>query len=130
MVASVGVVAAGAGAAGALGGYVAGAAAVLAVAAAPVLRDLRWRRAVLTQGERWGETGRIALAQVVLSTLVAADVITAAAVPDEAVAVAGYQALSTLAKAPVYVAAGTVLVAFPVLRAAGPGAVDARAGRC
>ena len=128
LVASAAAVATGAGAAGALGGYVAGAAAVLLVAAGPVLRDVGWRGDVLTQRERWGETGRIALAQVVLSTLVAADVLAAAFSPDGVVAVAGYQALSTLAKAPVYVAAGTVLVVFPVLRAAGPGAVDTLRG--
>ena len=33
--------------------------------------------------------------------------------------------MSTLAKAPVYVAAGTVLVVFPLLRAGGPGAAEA-----
>lgn len=128
LAASAGVVLVGAGAAGALGGYVVGAATVLAVGAAPVVGDLVWRRDVLTQRARWGETGQIALVQVVLSVLVAADVLAAAFSPDSATAVAGYQALSTLAKAPVYVAAGTVLVVFPVLRAAGPGAAEALRG--
>jgi glycosyltransferase involved in cell wall biosynthesis/O-antigen/teichoic acid export membrane protein len=125
---SVGVVAAGAGAAGALGGFAVGSATVLALAALPLLRDLGWRRDVLTERARWGETGQIAVVQVILSVLVAADVLAAAFSPDDAVAVAGYQALSTLAKAPVYVAAGTVLVAFPLLRAGGPAAREALRG--
>ena len=41
---------------------------------------------------------------------------------------AGFQALATLAKGPVYVASGTVLVAFPLLRAGGPGAAEALRG--
>jgi glycosyltransferase involved in cell wall biosynthesis len=115
----------GAGAAGALAGYVAGAVAVLALGTATLRRDLAWRPDVLTQRTRWEETGLIALVQLVLSTLVAADVLAAAFSRDGVTAVAGYQALSTLAKAPVYVAAGTVLVIFPLLRAGGPGAEDA-----
>ena len=128
MATSAGMVAMGAGAAGALGGFAAGSATVLALAAAPLCRDLGWRRDVLTQRARWGETGQIALVQVVLSVLVAADVLAVAFSHEGAVAVAGYQALSTVAKAPVYVAAGTVLVAFPLLRASGPGAAEALRG--
>jgi glycosyltransferase involved in cell wall biosynthesis/O-antigen/teichoic acid export membrane protein len=122
---SAGAVLLGAGAAGALGGFAAGSAAVLALAGGPVRRDFRWRPDVLTEPARWGETGQIALVQLALSVLVAADVVAAAFSREPAVAVAGYQAVSTLAKAPVYVAAGTVLVIFPLLRAGGAGAGEA-----
>ena len=86
---------------------------------------------MLTQRARWAETGHIALVQVVVSVLVGADVVLVARFGSGTAAEAGYQALSTLAKGPVYVAAGTVLVAFPLLRAGGPrgarGRADARA---
>ena len=122
LVASAGVVVLGAGAAGALGGFAAGSVAMLAIAAHPVRRDLRWHPEVLAEPVRWGETGEIALVQLALSALVAADVLAAAFSQDPAPAVAGYQALSTLSKAPVYVAAGTVLLIFPLLRSGGPDA--------
>ena len=44
----------------------------------PVRRDLRWRPDVLAERSRWEETGQIALVQLVLSILVAADVLAAA----------------------------------------------------
>ena len=84
---------------------------------------------VLAQRARWAETGDIALVQFVLSVLVGADVL-AAASPCGTVAEAGFQALATLAKGPVYVAAGTVLVAFPLLRASAPAAAEALRGAC
>ena len=125
LVISVGAALLGAGAAGALGGFAAGSVAVLVLAGGPVRREFRWRPDVLAEHARWGETGQIALIQLVLSILVAADILAAAFSPDPATAVAGYQAVSTLAKAPVYVAAGTVLVVFPLLRAGGPSATEA-----
>ena len=113
MATSAGMVAMGAGAAGALGGFAAGSATVLALAAAPLCRDLGWRRDVLTQRARWGETGQIALVQVVLSVLVAADVLAVAFSHEGAVAVAGYQALSTVAKAPCTSRPGRCWSPFP-----------------
>ena len=79
----------------------------------------RWRPAVLREGARWAETGDIALVQFVVSVLVGADVVLVALLGSGTAAEAGFQALATLAKGPVYVAAGTVLVAFPLLRAGG-----------
>ena len=95
-------------------GYAAGAVAVLALASqAPPAGPVAGGRTFSPSAARWEETGQIALVQLVLSSLVAADVLAAAFSRDGATDVAGYQALSTLAKAPVYVAAGTVLRRLP-----------------
>ena len=83
-----------------------------------MLRDVAWRPAVLRERARWSETGDIALVQLVVSVLVGADVVLVALLGSGTAAEAGFQALATLAKGPVYVAAGAVLVAFPLLRAA------------
>ena len=108
---------AGWGPAGALLGFAVGG---LALVAGPLamLREVTWRPAVLRERARWSETGDIALVQLVVSVLVGADVVLVALLGSGTSAEAGFQALATLAKGPVYVAAGTVLVAFPLLRAA------------
>jgi O-antigen/teichoic acid export membrane protein len=107
---------AGWGPAGALLGFAVGG---LALVAGPLvmLREVTWRPAVLRERARWSETGDIALVQLVVSVLVGADVVLVALLGSGTAAEAGFQALATLAKGPVYVAAGTVLVAFPLLRA-------------
>ncbi len=119
---SVGAVALGAGAAGAVGAFAVGAAVVLGVAGAGALRDVSSTvvRRVVADRVRWAETGSVAAVQTVLSTLAVADVVAIALVmtPASGAAAAGYQAVATLAKAPVYVAVGTALVSFPVLRVA------------
>ncbi|GAA4914774.1 glycosyltransferase involved in cell wall biosynthesis [Actinomycetospora succinea] len=141
---SVGAVLLGAGAAGAVGAFAAGAVVVLlaagrsrgaraggardALAASHAANDalaphdtgLARLRRILGDRARWAETGGVAAVQLVLSTLAAADVVVVANVAESrvgVVAAAGYQAVATLAKAPVYVAVGTALVSFPVLRA-------------
>ena len=134
LVASVLAVVAGAGAWGAVGGFAVGAVVVLAVSLRPgtgPFRGVAWRdvRAALTDRARWAETGGVAATQAVLSALAAADAVVVATVvtaPGDAAAAAGYQAVSTLAKAPVYVAVGTALVSFPVLRVATGAARDLR----
>ncbi len=126
LVASVLAVVAGLGAWGAVGGFAVGAVAVLAVSLTPAsgpFRGIAWRdvRAALADRPRWAETGGVAGTQSVLSALAAADAVVVAVLvtaPGDAAAAAGYQAVSTLAKAPVYVAVGTALVSFPVLRVA------------
>ena len=126
LVASVLAVVAGLGAWGAVGGFAVGAVAVLAVSLTPAsgpFRGIAWRdvRAALADRPRWAETGGVAGTQAVLSALAAADAVVVAVLvtaPGDAAAAAGYQAVSTLAKAPVYVAVGTALVSFPVLRVA------------
>ena len=110
-------VAAGWGPAGALIGFAVGGLALVA-GPAMMLRDVTWRPAVLRERGRWSETGDIALVQLVVSVLVGADVVLVALLGSGTAAEAGFQALATLAKGPVYVAAGAVLVAFPLLRAA------------
>lgn len=101
---------------GALLGFAVGVVVVLATAPAAMRRDLAWRPDVLKERERWTETGDIALARLTTSALVGADVVLVAMLGAPAVQSAGYQALSTLAKAPVYIAAGATAVAFPLLR--------------
>ena len=103
---------------GALLGFVVGALVLLSGPFA-LARDVAWRPGVLRERARWSETGDIALTQLVVSALVGADVVLLALVGEGSVVDAGYQAVSTLAKAPVYVAAGTVLVVFPLLRSVG-----------
>ena len=107
---------AGWGPAGALIGFAVGG-LVLVAGPLQMLRDVSWHPRVLREGVRWAETGDIALVQFVVSVLVGADVVLVALLGSGTAAEAGFQALATLAKGPVYVASGTVLVAFPLLRA-------------
>lgn len=104
------------GPAGALLGFAVGG-LVLVAGPLPMLRDVAWAPHVLRDRVRWAETGDIALVQFVVSVLVGADVVLVAVLGSGTDSEAGFQALATLAKGPVYVAAGTVLVAFPLLRA-------------
>ncbi|MGH3546552.1 MAG: glycosyltransferase [Pseudonocardiaceae bacterium] len=113
---SVGAVLLGWGAAGAMTGFVAGTGAILACGLGRISGDLGWRPHVLAERLRWSETGDVALTQLVVSTLVGTDVVLVALIGDGSPTAAGYQALATLAKGPVYVAAGTVLITFPLLR--------------
>ena len=108
-------VAAGAGPAGAILGFAFGG-LVLLCGPMAMLRDVTWRPAVLTQRARWAETGDIGAVQFVVSALVGADVVLVALLGSGTPTEAGFQALATLAKGPVYVAAGTVMVVFPLLR--------------
>jgi O-antigen/teichoic acid export membrane protein len=113
---SVGMVLLGWRAGGALTGFMAGSAVVLLTAPRVLRRDLAWRPDVLKERARWIETGDLALAQLTVYSLVGADVILIAVLAAHDAEGAGFQALSTLAKAPVFVAAGAVSVAFPLLR--------------
>ncbi|TVU66574.1 oligosaccharide flippase family protein [Paenarthrobacter nitroguajacolicus] len=105
------------GAVGAILGFALGALALVVVPWS-FYRDLQWRPHVLRQRWRWAETGDIASVLCVVSVLVGVDVVMVAFL-DEGPAAAGFQALATIAKGPVYVAAGTALVAFPLLRRPG-----------
>jgi hypothetical protein len=116
---SVGVVLLGWRAGGALIGFMAGSAVVLLTAPAALRRDLGWRPGVLRERARWAETGDLALVQLIVYSLVGADVVLVAVLAVHDAESAGYQALSTLAKAPVFVAGGAVAVAFPLLRSQG-----------
>ncbi|MEJ2868907.1 glycosyltransferase family 4 protein [Actinomycetospora sp. OC33-EN08] len=123
LVASVAAVVVGAGAWGAVGGFAIGAIAILAVSMTPSTGPFRGLsvgavRRALADRARWAETGGVAVTQAVLSALAAADAVVVALAVADSTAAAGYQAVSTLAKAPVYVAVGTALVSFPVLRVA------------
>lgn len=105
-------------AAGAMFGFVVGG-LVLLIAPIAFYRDVVWLPDVLRERQRWWETGDIALTQCVLAVLVGADVVIVALLDGGSATAAGFQALATLAKGPIYVAAGTVLVAFPLLRSPG-----------
>jgi hypothetical protein len=106
------------GSTGAVLGFVVGAAVLLAVPLS-FYRDITWRPRVMRERWRWAETADIALTLCIVSVLVGADVVVIAFLDGGSVAAAGFQALATIAKGPVYVAAGTVLVAFPLLRSRG-----------
>jgi O-antigen/teichoic acid export membrane protein len=106
------------GAGGAVFGFVAGCLAPLVVPWR-FYRDLRWRPRVLLQKWRWAETSDIASVLCVVSVLVGLDVVVVGFLDNGSVDAAGFQALATIAKGPVYVAAGTALVAFPLLRTPG-----------
>ncbi|GAA3283838.1 hypothetical protein AAU01_04820 [Paenarthrobacter aurescens] len=106
------------GAGGAVLGFVVGCLAPLVVPWR-FYRDLRWRPRVLQQKWRWAETSDIASVLCVVSVLVGLDVVVVGFLDGGSVDAAGFQALATIAKGPVYVAAGTALVAFPLLRTPG-----------
>ncbi|WP_369131721.1 lipopolysaccharide biosynthesis protein [Modestobacter sp. I12A-02662] len=117
---SAGAVLLGWGAGGALIGFAVGVAVVLLMAPSAMRGDLAWRPQVLRERRRWTETGDVALTQLISSSLIGADVVLIAVLGVPAIESAGYQALSTLSKAPVFVAAGAVAVAFPLLRGPAP----------
>jgi len=106
------------GAGGAVLGFVVGCLAPLVVPW-QFYKDLRWRPRVLKQRWRWAETTDIASVLCVVSVLVGLDVVVVGFLDSGSVDAAGFQALATIAKGPVYVAAGTALVAFPLLRTPG-----------
>lgn len=106
------------GATGAVLGFAMGGLALFTTPKA-FLQDLRWRPRVLAQKWRWAETADIAGALCVVSVLVGADVVVAAFLDPGSPATAGFQALASIAKAPVYIAAGTGIVMFPLLRRSG-----------
>ncbi|MCC9144280.1 MULTISPECIES: glycosyltransferase family 39 protein [unclassified Arthrobacter] len=106
------------GATGAVLGFALGALVILAVPRS-FYRDITWRPQVLRDRWRWSETGDIALTLCIVTVLTGADVVVMSFLDGGTDAAAGFQALSTIAKGPIYVAAGTVLVAFPLLRRAG-----------
>lgn len=101
---------------GAVGAFVMGTLVVAWVGAARMRRDLRWRPDLLWDTARWRETGVVATAQVTLSALIGLDVLFVALTGDSSAEAAGYQAVATLAKGPVYVAASVALASFPLLR--------------
>ncbi|MEG9247447.1 glycosyltransferase family 39 protein [Arthrobacter sp. Soc17.1.1.1] len=106
------------GATGAVLGFAIGALVILAVPRS-FYRDLSWRPQIIRDRRRWSETGDIALTLCIVTALTGADVVVMSFLDGGSDAGAGFQALSTIAKGPIYVAAGTVLVAFPLLRRAG-----------
>ncbi|MBG6217350.1 O-antigen/teichoic acid export membrane protein [Arthrobacter sp. CAN_A6] len=106
------------GAPGAVLGFAVGGLALL-VTPKSFFRDLTWRPQVLRQKWRWAETADIAFTLCVVSVLVGIDVVLVAFLDGGSTAAAGFQALASIAKAPVYVAAGTVIVVFPMLRRPG-----------
>ena len=106
------------GAPGAVLGFAMGGLALL-VTPRSFLRDITWRPRVLRQRWRWAETSDIASTLCIVSVLVGIDVVLVAFLDGGSTAAAGLQALASIAKAPVYVAAGTVIVVFPLLRRPG-----------
>ncbi|WP_298253431.1 lipopolysaccharide biosynthesis protein [uncultured Arthrobacter sp.] len=106
------------GAPGAVLGFAVGGLALL-VTPRSFLQDLTWRPRVLRQRWRWAETSDIASTLCIVSVLVGIDVVLVAFLDGGSTAAAGLQALASIAKAPVYVAAGTVIVVFPLLRKPG-----------
>lgn len=106
------------GAGGAVWGFVLACLAPM-VAPSSFYKDLRWRPGVLRERWRWAETSDIASVLCVVSVLVGVDVVVVGFLDNGSIAAAGFQALATIAKGPVYVAAGSALVAFPLLRTPG-----------
>ena len=104
------------GAGGALAAFAVGAVSASTLAVRHLRAELSWSPAVLGERWRWEETAGIAVTQLAVAALIGADVVLAALVAAQDPLVAGYQALSTLSKGPVYVAASTAVVAFPLLR--------------
>lgn len=101
---------------GSVGGFAAGALVVLAVGLLLMRRELTVSPAALTDRGRWSDTGSIALVVCLLIGLAGADVVMMAVAGADSAQAAGYQAMSVLTKGPIYLATGTVLVVFPMMR--------------
>lgn len=101
---------------GSVGGFAAGALVVLAVGLLLMRRELAVIPAALTDRGRWSDTASIALVVCLLIGLAGADVVLMAVADADSTQAAGYQAMSVLTKGPIYLATGTVLVVFPMMR--------------
>ncbi|MEV4742688.1 glycosyltransferase [Streptomyces sp. NPDC049555] len=122
---TVATVAAGWGAAGALGAFAAGAAVTTAAGLAALRRDLAapgaGEKAGSTSG-LWRHAARIGGIQLLVCVLFTSDVVVAASVRGGSADLAPYQALLVLARVPLFLATALATVVFPRLAAAGPGA--------
>ncbi|MEC3982065.1 glycosyltransferase [Amycolatopsis sp. H20-H5] len=123
-------VAAGLGAAGALGGFLLGSAVLLGGGLAAVAADgrrawadLSWQPARLRERGRWAETAGLTSAQVLLGVFTATDVVLSPVLAGAGNDVAGFQLAGTLGRAPLFVAAALAVVLYP--RLTGPGAEGA-----
>lgn len=105
------------GAGAALTGFTVAAVVVVGGALVGGLRkEFAWRPQALRERWRWAETGDMVPTQLAVAVLIGTDVVLVTLLAGGSPDAAGFQALSTLAKGPVYVAAGIVVVAFPLLR--------------
>lgn len=123
-------VAAGLGAAGALGGFLAGSAALLAGGLAArsadgrrAWADLAWRPRVLRERSRWTETAGVVGVQVLLGVLTTADIVLAPVLAGAGASTAGFQLAGALGRAPLFLAVALAVVLHPRLTA--PGAATA-----
>ena len=101
---------------GSVGGFAAGALVVLAAGLLLMHRELAVIPAAFTDRRRWSDTGSIALVVCLLIGLAGADVVLIALADADSTQAAGYQAMSVLTKGSIYLATGTVLVVFPMMR--------------
>jgi O-antigen/teichoic acid export membrane protein len=110
------------GAAGALGGFLAGA---LALGVLGLLQrgtdgrrawsDLAWLPRTLTDRWRWAETGGLAVVQVGLAALTAIDIVLTPIVTGAGADAGGFQLAATLGRAPLFIATALAVVLFPQL---------------
>ncbi|MBM7789935.1 glycosyltransferase involved in cell wall biosynthesis/O-antigen/teichoic acid export membrane protein [Tenggerimyces flavus] len=118
----VGAVTVGLGAAGALGGFLAGALALgLLGLTRPgsdgrrAWRDLAWIPRTLTETWRWAETGGLAVVQIGLAALTAIDIVMTPIVTGASPDAGSFQLAATLGRAPLFVATALAVVLFPQL---------------
>ncbi|GAA2995757.1 glycosyltransferase [Actinokineospora diospyrosa] len=110
-------VAAGFGAAGALGAFLVGS-VVLFVGGFTVSgawADLSWRPGVLRDRARWRDTAGLSAVQGLLGVLTATDIVLAPILTGTGPDAAAYQLAATLGRVPLFIAAALAVVAFPRL---------------
>jgi len=103
----------------ALGSFLIGFVVVTAVGLRAGGSDLGWQPNAMRDRSRWLETSGLAAVQLSLSGLGGLDIVLAAVVVHDPTSAAGYQAIAALTKGPLYVAAGAILISYPLLRAGG-----------
>lgn len=108
----------GAGAAGAIAGFAAGAAFVMIIGGAAVVPDLRIMRSALVDRRLWGAAGGLLSVQAGVAIVASADIVIASIVVSDRRHLATYLVAQVLARIPIYVGTGLSMVVFPRLAAA------------
>jgi len=110
-----GLVLAGAGAAGALAGYAAGAVVVVVVGGRSVLPDLRWSGVALGDTRLWRTAAGLVSVQGGVAVVASCDIVVGSLLLRDRTTLATYLAAQVFARIPVYVATGLSMVVFPRL---------------
>ena len=108
----------GAGASGAIAGFALGAAVVVAVGVAAMVRDIEWSWSALAGRHLWASTQGLLAIQAGVAVLASMDVVIGSLVLGTSPALATYQAANIFGRIPVFIGSALSIVVFPRMIAA------------